>query len=123
MGFFTISKQFSFSASHQLRGLEPGHQCARLHGHNYEVVLELRSSQLNEVGFVHDYGDMKPFEDYIKKTLDHRHLNAVLPDDMNPTAENLARFLYSIAWDMFHDAAITVYVSETPKTWASYTES
>ncbi|HUM68046.1 MAG TPA: 6-carboxytetrahydropterin synthase, partial [Chloroflexota bacterium] len=38
---YTISKQFHFSASHQLNGLPLEHQCARLHGHNYEVELIL----------------------------------------------------------------------------------
>lgn len=39
---YVISKEFHFSASHRLASLPPGHQCARMHGHNYQVVLELR---------------------------------------------------------------------------------
>lgn len=38
---FRIRKEFHFSASHQLTHLPPDHQCARLHGHNYIVVVEL----------------------------------------------------------------------------------
>ncbi len=123
MSLFTINKQFDFSASHQLLGLAPGHKCGQLHGHNYSVILELRSHELNEVGFVRDFGDLKPFGDYIEQQLDHRHLNDALPDHMNPTAENLARHLYAVAVTMFPGFIITVLVSETPKTWASYTES
>ena len=40
---YRISKEFHFSASHQLTDLPADHQCARLHGHNYIVVVELNS--------------------------------------------------------------------------------
>ncbi len=119
---YTISKQFAFSASHQLEGLADGHPCMRLHGHNYAVELILRCYDLDTHGFVVDYNDMKPFGEYIDSTLDHRHLNEVLPD-IHPTAENLARHLYHVAWKMWNHVAITVRVSETPKTWAEYTQS
>ncbi|HBU96439.1 6-pyruvoyl trahydropterin synthase family protein, partial [Thalassospira lucentensis] len=39
---FTITKQFAFSASHQLAGLDADHPCSRLHGHNYIVEVELK---------------------------------------------------------------------------------
>lgn len=112
---YTISKEFHFSASHQLDGLPDDHQCARLHGHNYVVVLRLASHQLNPVGFVLDYGDLAPFKKYVDDALDHRHLNDLLP--FNPTAENLARWLFDVAasWGWPVDG---VGVSETPKTWA-----
>lgn len=119
---YTVSKQFTFSASHQLLHLPDGHPCKRLHGHNYMVELILRRHALDERGFVVDYNEMKPFQQYIDETLDHRHLNDVLPA-IHPTAENLAKHLYGVAWEMFHDVAITVRVSETPKTVAEYTES
>ena len=52
---FRITKEFHFSASHQLCRLPPDHQCARLHGHNYVVVVELAAAELNAFGFVRDY--------------------------------------------------------------------
>jgi len=118
---YTISKQFAFSASHALLHLPDGHVCKRLHGHNYMVELLLRRPALDGSGFVVDYNDMKPFGLYLDEHLDHQHLNDVLPD-MPPTAENIAKHLYGIAWEMFHDVAITVRVSETPKTCAEYTQ-
>ena len=50
---FTITKEFHFSASHVLDRLPSWHPCARMHGHNYVVVLELsaRPDQLTEAGF------------------------------------------------------------------------
>jgi 6-pyruvoyltetrahydropterin/6-carboxytetrahydropterin synthase len=119
---YTISKTFEFSASHQLSGLPAGHQCARLHGHNYVVRLELAADHLDTTGFVLDYGDLKPFKTWIDEHLDHRHLNDQFGTS-NPTAEHLAHELHRIAYDVLPIPAtvrVAVAVSETPKTWAEY---
>ena len=57
---YRITKEFHFSASHQLKGLPETHQCARLHGHNYIVKVELSSTTLNDHGFVRDYNELAP---------------------------------------------------------------
>lgn len=114
---FKISKQFAFSASHQLTGLGSDHPCARLHGHNYVVTVHLKSEQLNEVGFVKDYRELSIVKNYIDNLLDHRHLNDVIPG--NPTAENIAHHLYSIFKKEIPEL-YAVEVSETPKTSAIY---
>lgn len=115
---YTIRKRFTFSASHQLTGLPAGHQCARLHGHNYVVVLELSSHTLDATGFVRDFGELEPFKRFLADTLDHRHLNDVL--EVQPTAENLARYLYDIAATWW-DNVTAVSVAETDTTIAEYT--
>jgi 6-pyruvoyltetrahydropterin/6-carboxytetrahydropterin synthase len=114
---YRIGKEFHFSASHRLHGLPEGHPCGRLHGHNYVVDFELTTEQLDPVGFVVDYGNLKPISDMLDGALDHRHLNDVM--DGNPTAENLARWLYDACRPDF-PALTAVQVSETPKTWAEY---
>ena len=116
---YKISKQFTFSASHQLSNLPPDHQCARLHGHNYTVIITLQSQKLNEVGFVVDYGELKPLKEYIDSTLDHRHLNDILP--VSPTAEHLARWLYNWCKAKWPET-ISITVKETEKTSAEYSE-
>jgi 6-pyruvoyltetrahydropterin/6-carboxytetrahydropterin synthase len=115
---FRITKEFHFSASHQLKDLPPEHQCARLHGHNYIVVVELASPTLNQHGFVRDYHELAPLKTYIDETLDHRHLNDVLGDD-GTTAECLAKHLYDFCAGRWPETK-AVKVSETPKTWAEY---
>lgn len=116
---YAISKEFSFSASHVLEGLAAGHPCGRLHGHNYRVEISLRREQLSEVGFVQDFNDLKPFKELIDTTLDHRHLNDVLP--IQPSAENLARWLYE--WAKARWAEVySVTVWETDKCQATYHE-
>lgn len=114
---YTITKQFSFSASHVLDHLPDGHPCSRLHGHNYVVELVIGGLELDESGFVRDYRDLAPFKAFVDEKLDHRHLNDVV--DGPTSAENLARFLYEFARNLWPEVA-AVRVSETPKTWAEY---
>jgi 6-pyruvoyltetrahydropterin/6-carboxytetrahydropterin synthase len=114
---YKISKQFSFSASHILEGLPQEHPCSRLHGHNYVVTVHLRAGQLNSAGFVKDYRELDGVKKYIDSTLDHRHLNDVLP--FNPTAENMAKYLYDVFVKDIPEL-YAVEVSETPKTTAIY---
>ncbi len=71
---FTISKRFSFSASHELLTLGPDHPCARLHGHNYDVEVVSAAAALDDDGFVHDYREL----DVLKRFLDS--LQAGEPD-------------------------------------------
>lgn len=116
---YTIKKQFHFSASHQLSGLPDGHQCGRLHGHNYMVEIVLRAEKLSPVGFVIDYGELTFFKEWIDQTFDHRHLNDVV--SFNPTAELLAAYLYAEAKTRWPETCM-IRVSETPATWAQYGE-
>ena len=123
---FTITKEFAFSASHVLAGLPEGHQCGRLHGHNYVVEVELAADVLDATGFVLDYGELAPFKRWVDDTLDHRHLNDVLPHLANPSAELLAQELYDVARRLPAQSTSSnwwlaaVRVRETPKTCAEY---
>jgi 6-pyruvoyltetrahydropterin/6-carboxytetrahydropterin synthase len=119
---FTITKSFSFSASHQLDALPTGHKCTRLHGHNYTAKVFLTSRDLDEYGFVADYARLDPIERFLKSKWDHRHLNDVL--ETPPTCEHLARALYDwCSSNLEPELAVlvsSVRISETPSTWAEY---
>lgn len=115
---FVISKQFAFSASHQLSSLPEGHKCKRLHGHNYVVTLKVAADELNGHGFVMDYGDLAPFGAWVAEHFDHRHLNDCMGETPT-TAEQIARHLYGVACS-FGWNVVSVAVSETPKTEALY---
>jgi 6-pyruvoyltetrahydropterin/6-carboxytetrahydropterin synthase len=85
--------------------------------------VELSADPLDQVGMVVDYAALAPVKAYIDGALDHRHLNDVLaPLELNPTAENLARFLHeqvvAALGDQLIGVEVAVGVSETPKTWA-----
>lgn len=116
----TISKEFHFSASHVLDLLPAWHPCARMHGHNYIVVLELsaRPEDLTPAGFVRDYRELGEFKQWVDDTLDHRHLNETIGGG-SPSAENLAIWIFRCWIDRLPELT-AVKISETPKTWAVY---
>lgn len=119
---FEIGKRFTFAAAHQLDHLPDWHKCHRLHGHNYVVEIAVSDADgfgLDERGFVIDYAELQPFEDYIKDYFDHRNLNDVMGQSRLTTAENLAKHFYEKAVTLFADVR-SVTVKETEKTWATY---
>jgi 6-pyruvoyltetrahydropterin/6-carboxytetrahydropterin synthase len=121
-GRYRIGKRFRFEAAHFLPGLPEGHQCARMHGHSYEVEFVLIAAQLSGPGFVTDFGDLTPVKRMIDGELDHRVLNEVLP--IVPTSENLAAHL--AGWFLEHvepsvpGRLAAVRVSETASSWAEF---
>jgi 6-pyruvoyltetrahydropterin/6-carboxytetrahydropterin synthase len=122
---YTIMKEFSFEASHQLIGLPEGHKCSNVHGHSYRVRVEL-SDLPDAIGFIRDYRDLDDFKRYIDQEIDHRHLNEVIPAPPNgsmnnTTAEHLAFYFYQWCRGRWPEV-VAVHVSETKKTWASYRE-
>ena len=93
---YEISKDFLFSAAHQIR-LHPG-KCERLHGHNWRVRLHARASRLNHLSMVVDFADLQRLVADIGARFDHRNVNEVPPfDELNTTAENIARFFFDEA--------------------------
>lgn len=121
-GRFTISKSFEFSASHELWLLPETHKCRRNHGHNYVVTLTLTVDHLDEHGFVTDFGDLAPFDLYLKNTFDHRRLNDQV--DFHPSSELLAQHLGNWFIDNLephlHGRLVSVQVSETPSSSARW---
>lgn len=132
---YEIAKRFGFSAAHRLSGLDSGHKCWMLHGHNYEVEMVLREESVDERGFVVDYGELGVVKDWLDEYLDHGVLvstgDAALWEFCDgeqqkcwvftdaTTAENIAFTLYSIFLPGL-PSLVAVRVSETGKTWAEY---
>ena len=90
---YEISKDFVFSAAHQIR-FHPG-KCERLHGHNWRVRIHARASALNRLGMVIDFADLQRVVAEVCSRFDHRNVNEVPPfDEVNTSAELIARFFY-----------------------------
>ncbi|WP_378185498.1 6-pyruvoyl tetrahydropterin synthase family protein [Aquimarina sp. W85] len=94
------------------------------HGHNYELEVKIIGYCDPETGYVID---TKIISDIIKKYIldkfDHKNLNLDVPEfaNLNPTAENIARVIYSILEqeiDSELELKITLY--ETPRNYVEY---
>ncbi len=93
---FEISKDFVFSAAHQIRF--HGGKCERLHGHNWRVRVHVRSTQLNKIGMVVDFADLQRLVAEVGSRFDHQNVNEIPPfDQVNTTAELIAKFFYTEA--------------------------
>jgi 6-pyruvoyltetrahydropterin/6-carboxytetrahydropterin synthase len=115
LGRFTISRDFEFSASHELRQLPGTHKCSGNHGHNYVVTLTVTADRLDEYGFVTDFADLAPFGDYLTSVFDHRLINDQV--DFHPTSELLAyhvgRWFIGNVEPRIHGRLVSVRVAET----------
>ena len=88
-----IFKQFSIEAAHWLPNVPPGHKCARMHGHSFQIQVHVRAPVDPHLGWVMDFAEIKAAFAPIEDLIDHRCLNEVEGLE-NPTSENLARWLW-----------------------------
>ncbi|MDI6776773.1 MAG: 6-carboxytetrahydropterin synthase QueD [Syntrophales bacterium] len=110
----TIKK--SFSAAHTLK--EIGGRCEELHGHNFVVEVSVTAPELNRQGLAIDFRVLKRWTEEILEMLDHKYLNDIpYFKDLNPSAENIARFIYDRIAEKVHlqeirVSRVTVWESE-----------
>ena len=102
-----ISQETCFAAAHQLR-LAPG-EGERLHGHNWRVKATVRASRLDDRGFVLDFNDLGRILRELVEPYEHVFLNEIAPyDDVNPSAENIARVVADALAAKIDDARVSV---------------
>jgi len=83
-----------FSSAHFLRQYKG--KCENLHGHNWKVKICFTGTKLDQTGMLIDFTDMKKYLKEIISYLDHKLLNEIEPfDKINPTAENIATFIFN----------------------------
>ena len=92
-GQFEVMIERNFSSAHQLRGYRG--KCENLHGHNYKIEIYARGRELNNIGLLVDFVELKEAADDLVTYLDHKNLNELEPfvTEQNPSAENVARFI------------------------------
>jgi 6-pyruvoyltetrahydropterin/6-carboxytetrahydropterin synthase len=124
---FEISVEESFAAGHALRGYRG--KCENPHGHNYKVRITLAGEELDPVGMLCDFKDLKSAMGEIIERFDHQYLNDLEPfKQLNPSAENLARYFYQHTSDKLRQMTNgrvqvkDVRVWETDSTTATYFE-
>ena len=111
---WTLKVRDRFQAAHYLKGYQG--KCEKMHGHTFQVEIEIEISELDEVGIGIDFSDIKK---KLSETLpDHTLLNEFF--DFNPSAENLSRHFFQQLIKFFPVKCVTVW--ESTDASASYTE-
>ena len=85
---YTLIVRAQFAAAHDI----PGHKgpCARLHGHTYRVEAEFTGTELDELGMLRDFFELKTaLNEFLP---DHSYLNDLV--SFSTTAENLSRWIF-----------------------------
>ena len=113
-------------------------KCRWLHGHNYVMKVGLSDSNLDDRGFVRDFGEVKKeIKEFIDEHIDHGMIlnsldyewidilrkkeNRVYTIEGNPTAENMAKHFYYIFKGKFPEISYII-LGETPTSVAYYSE-
>jgi 6-pyruvoyltetrahydropterin/6-carboxytetrahydropterin synthase len=110
---FSIKVEGTFSSAHNLRGYKG--KCEALHGHNWRVEVVVQSDTLDKLGMVMDFKFLKMELYKVLEKFDHQYLNR-LPcfKKMNPTSENIARYIYEKLAPKIADlSAVTVWENNT----------
>jgi len=90
---YTVKVRSQFSSAHSLRGYKG--KCEDLHGHNWHVEVAAYAEDLDEMGMVVDFKELKSLLRESIADMDHKHLNEIeYFKKVNPTSENIARYVY-----------------------------
>jgi 6-pyruvoyltetrahydropterin/6-carboxytetrahydropterin synthase len=125
---FEVTVEAGFSSGHYLRNYRG--KCENPHGHNYKVFVTLIGKDLDEAGLLLDFKLLKQVMRPVVDRLDHQMINDLEPfvAELNPSAENLARYFYEETARQLHDMTsgrvrvkdCTLY--ETDTSFARYYE-
>ena len=115
----------AFEAAHFIDGYAG--KCARLHGHNWQVVAIVRGEKLDALGMLIDFKILKAELKKVLDEFDHRFLNELESfATENPTAENIARKIFKrlVSSEIFSGSAYlhAVKVQESPNSSVTYRE-
>lgn len=137
-------RRLEWDAAHRV--LRHESKCATIHGHRYVAEVEVAADELDPVGRVIDFGEVKAIvgawidaewdhttlinaaDDSLREVCEreHRELGKRAPYifDGEPTAENIAAELLRVAAELLRDRGIVVTrvrVYETPNCYAEVT--
>ena len=121
---YEIEIRRTFSAAHQLKGYDG--DCKNLHGHNYSVVVTIKSPELDSVGIAMDFKVLKSEVDALLKCYDHKNLSELADfADINPTSEVLARTFYRKLSEKLNNGLLKVFkvrIGESENSAVTYYE-
>lgn len=90
---FEVHVSTMFPAAHALRNYHG--KTEPIHGHNWRAKITIAGGQVDSMGLLIDFVPLQTEIARVIGRLDHQFLNEVAPfDTVNPSAENIARYLY-----------------------------
>ncbi|HIE43071.1 MAG: 6-carboxytetrahydropterin synthase [Nitrospinaceae bacterium] len=90
---YEVNIKTGFSAAHRLRLCDGKYE--NLHGHNWSAQVMVEADGLDAIGVGIDFVQLKQYVEEILGALDYQNINEVPPfDEQNPSAENIARWLF-----------------------------
>jgi len=142
---YSIEKKFTFEAAHSLNGLDKDHPCSAIHGHSYKIYIKIFSDELDETGFIIDFGKLKLFQkNFIDKYFDHALIITnsletyngskvyIMPKEYNNTTvehmckhilDLLLQFFKSIDFNNFYKIRIKMFETENNSGSYTYTKN
>lgn len=119
---YQISIAQHFDAAHFLRGYHG--KCEAMHGHRFQAVVKIKSSQVDDIGIAYDFTELKHQLADILSRFDHTCLNDVPPfDKINPSSENIASTIHDELQPKLSGAPVSiscVEVWESPWSGVAY---
>ncbi|MFP4497488.1 MAG: 6-carboxytetrahydropterin synthase QueD [Vulcanimicrobiota bacterium] len=118
---FRLGIKSHFDSAHRLEGYRG--ECSKLHGHRWEIEAIIKGEELDDLGMLADFKEIKKIMSGLIRKLDHELLNQVdILSGINPTAENLAyKIFLNLEASIPHKITLEeVRVWESPDCWASY---
>jgi 6-pyruvoyltetrahydropterin/6-carboxytetrahydropterin synthase len=90
---YEVTVKTGFAAAHQLRLYDGKYE--NLHGHNWTAQVTVEADELDPIGVGIDFVKLKAMVEKNLSELDYHNINEVPPfDEQNPSAENIARWLF-----------------------------
>ena len=130
----TVSRKAHFNAAHRLfvenwsdeknQNLFGKCSNSNFHGHNYELIVDVRGEVDLVTGVVIDLKELKDIiKNEVEELLDHKNLNldVLYFKKVIPTAENICIFIWNILRDKIsNDNELSVTLYETPRNFVKY---
>ena len=107
--------EYSIDCAHWLPRVPENHKCHNMHGHRYHIRLEIMG-EINEIGWIIDYAEIKEIVDPVIMALDHHTLNDIEGLE-NPTCENIVEYLRKNLCELWFSA---IEVRETDRAGAGW---
>ena len=111
--------EFDYEAAHRLPEVPKEHQCYKMHGHSYHLIVTVRGP-VGKDGFVVDFADIKRAVKPVIRMFDHQVLNHVMD---NPTVENQLVWLWNEIGAELNTGIVSLYelfLRETATNSATY---